>query len=619
MSNKASTVRVVDSRIEPQAAPVYAQTVGPIQNQYYKIPASGLSNSYITFNNMSTLGTDRAYLDTFELEITATFHFQCDSGTVGPRFDKWVIDSFPFNKCCDEIRVNINGGSFFSQPLSYLRAKERYWNEYDLAAAYSNVCPCNKPHLQSEIGLNNPGAGAVEDLIKDACSIDRYAQPVRTGQVSKGFNRTAAGVSSSHNNIQVPRYVLAQTNDIRVTWREPIFASPFSSRIDATYGRPLYNITSMDISFNLQDLRNMIRMCDTNVNSYSVNIDDCQLCYQVMTVPSGLAPSMTVVPYRRFVPFVTDYTENPVGGNGYNTNEVTIYSGNYTLNEIPTAIWLFMGPVKSKYQIETDDIYNFGDIATVHRTHAFNKGFGFIKHVNLSLANTTQILNTAEQMDLYRIAKANGCKDSWMEWSKPNPFVQTQTYNTSTQAPHAEIIPVCGGMGSVLRLIPGTDIVLPDKQLIPGTNANNMVFRAEVTADFPSLPINYRNVALWILFEYVGVATITPGQCQITMNPLGDGSVMNTAPVVSAAQMEEPSQMEGSGWLDKLKDVASKALNVVKDTGIVGNALNMVPGVGGVLSNVAKSFGFGSLKRPRYSGGNISVAGGKKMDLDDFC
>ena len=136
------TVQFVDPRIEPQPDPVYDYVIGPMQNQYYKIPASGLSDSNITFNNLTTLGVDRAYLDTFEIELTCDFTFQLSTPgydanpgsyewtealqtEICPAPDEWTFQSFPFNTCCDEARVNINGGAFFSQPMCYVRAKER--------------------------------------------------------------------------------------------------------------------------------------------------------------------------------------------------------------------------------------------------------------------------------------------------------------------------------------------------------------------------------------------------------------------------------------------------------------------------------------------------------------
>lgn len=171
------TVQYLDPRIEPQPDPVYDYVIAPTQNQYYKIPASGLSNSSITFNNLTTLGVDRAYLDTFEIELGITITFTTEPSANGadvlvPYPGDWTFDSFPFNKCCDEARVNINGGAFFSQPMSYIRAKERYMNQWELSKCYENVCPCHRAELQTESGRN-------------------YCDPVTDG-VANGFSGTTS-------------------------------------------------------------------------------------------------------------------------------------------------------------------------------------------------------------------------------------------------------------------------------------------------------------------------------------------------------------------------------------------------------------------------------------------
>lgn len=630
-----TTKRIVDSRIEPQPDPVYATTVSPVQNQWYKIPASGLSNSYITFNNLTTLGADRAYLDTFELEITAEITLTAKTAAPDSKYSvqgvlqdyydcgarhKWTFDSFPFNKCCEEIRVNINGGAFFSSPLSYLRAKERYWDEDKISKSYNGQCPCHKPVLQNELGLKYK-AGDVNTppwinyrLIRESNRL-----PTRTHAGSQ-FQTTASGTDSSINNSHVPYYILGQTTGntttFTVTWREPIFASPFSSKIDANYGRPLYNITSIDIAMNMQDLRNMIVSTDAN-STYTVNLTQCQLCYQVETVPPGIAPSMTVVPYRRFVPYVVDY---PTAITGDDITTVNIKSGAYTFNEVPTAIWIFLGPTKAELQQYSEDSYRVSnsDPSTEFKLPgSYNRTFGFVKNLNLSLANTTQILSTATPEDLFRICKANGLQDSFTSWGQevnPNSYGTYVMYSLADES-----VPyimdgrrlVAPGVGSVVRLIPGTDIVLPDQPLIPGANANNMVFNMEGTFAVPPLPKEFNKVALWILFEYVGVAKITPGQCDITMNPLGNGTIMNSAPLESASANEEVSTTEGSGWLDTIKQIGG----LVKNTGLVGNLASLIPGVGPIVSTAAKALGWGKegVKRPP------PLRGGATLGLGDFC
>ena len=611
------TVRVIDPRIEPQPDPVYAVTVGPKQNQFYSLPASGISDSYVTFNNLTTLGTERAFLDTFELEVTAEITFHCENTKVegsaeAAKIGTWTFDSFPFNKCCEEIRVNVNGGAFFSQPMSYLRAKERYWDDKKLNDSYGNVCPCNKPWITNEQA----------DWGRNATETDNYTDtaPSRCGTKNFGWAVNATGVNGSNNLDIVNRedrfplilLVPGQTGNktITVTWREPIFATPFSSRYDETFGRPLYNITSIDIAFNLQNLGNMIRTTlQSYIQTYEIHLKTVNLLYQVCTIPESVTPpSATIIPYRRIVPYTTEAT----GRNPYEYNQddhtkgvkVEISSGQYTLNEIPQAIWVYLGPTKSKLQENPDD--GWGN--TGNKAYSFNKLAARMEHISISMANTTQILNTATPYDLYRIAKRNGCQDSFSSWYRESMF----TYdNPDNEDPSR--LPYVTGAGSFLRLIPGTDIQI-DQPLVPGANANNMVLQVHATFTLPpTWPHNFRDVALWLLFEYVGVATITPGQCYISMNPLADGSVMNTAPVVSAAAQEgtNPSTVEGSGWMDKLKSVLGVANQIAKDTGIIGKALSFIPGVGPMLSTAAKAIGYGYKRPPQVTGGAV-------MGMGDF-
>ena len=732
------TVQFIDPRIEPQPDPVYDYIIGPTQNQYYKIPASGKSNSSLTFNNLTTLGADRAYLDTFELELTCTFRFN-RVGTAGlqkpaanagagdvlvtndnagfafnPKPGEWTFDSFPFNKACDEVRININGGAFFSQPLSYVRAKERYMDQWELAKCYQNVCPYNKPILQTESGreYNTTGstvnlssadvpveAGdndavrarkvmtaelasaqtAYNSIINDryACSSTSQGIPTRLGLGMYGVNQSAQGMDGGFNNTIVHLgkklpdndstrigwenyYIERTTGDtvIVVTWREPIFCSPFSSRYDATYGRPLYNITSMDLSFTMPTLTRMLRYANFSnapvqaytkagdaahvglfyageyISGYTVNIDSALLCYQVMTIPSILTkPLTTLVPYRRFVPYITDYNQRtgvsasmniiPVDG-----GDIDIWSGVYTFNEIPTAIWVFIAPERAYYQENNVlDYCNSGktwvpgstlpastDVVNEKKENVYpsmdsNGMFAYIDHVDFNMANTTQILNLATSFDLYRIAKANGCQDSYWSWSSPDTLFPRKPWDDvifaagKTGHIYGKASPMYYGAGSVLRVKPGVDLIIPDQPLIPGANGNNMVFQAHVHAHVPPHASTQNHYSLWLLFEYVGVAAISPGQCEITMNPLGTGEVMAVSPVMSATSTSTEGNIEGSGFWDKTKKGASIAAHIA-DSGIISRILKNIPGAAKAADWAAKH-GFGEPECKKARGGAV--------------
>lgn len=748
-----NTKRVVDPRIQPRPVPSYLVPIGPKQNQYYMVNNSAISSSYVAFNNLTTLGADRAYLDTFELLITAKLKFEgyntsSENQGLLPRPEEWTFESFPFAKCCDIIRVNVNGTAFFSYPMQYLRAKERYWDEKRLNESYGNVCPCNKPYTSNEIGYATQGEVDTSDTdVNYPFHIDKMREsmknyPYRLSEANYGYAFTSTGANGTTNNDIVPRawapmgsnwtkgciftatdgtelspatgqpnakrsyteflaspYTAPSemtqtkvntettiktgshyTKEIIVQWREPVFCSPFSSRYDETFGRPLYNITSLDLSFNIQGLNNMVRYDGRTITKCDISLDNVQLLFQVLTLPTGLTrPPSSTIPYRRFIPYLTDFDTNTRNSYGYSEGasdghcrEIKMTSGQYTLNEIPAAIWIFAAPTKACYQTNEADGwldylktqtfttaelaklipgYNVnnhqGDggvafpdrivtaewtagVSNMVSAHSCNKCALPMTHISIAMANTTQLLNTAKPADLYRIAKNNGCRDSFtcaMRPYYPNRNAITRMANAAFS-----------GVGTYLRLIPGVDLILPEQDLIPGANANNMVFQVE-DARFlvpDNYPYNFRHFALWILFEYVGVATLSPGQGQIVMNPLGDGRTAASAEIIPAPEdLEGESQVDGvgSGWWDKVKNFATKAHNWVKENKIISKVLpvarqvaNLVPGGQAATpyldkaDAMAKKYGYG-MKRPSPTGGAVRAAGcmgAGVMGMGDF-
>lgn len=741
------TARIIDPRIDPDSPPAYIIPVGPKQNQYYTINYSALSSSYVAFNNLTTLGADRAYLDTFELLITARikFHGQ-NTAPVDPNFtkaeannkvapapqsmdqtilplpDEWTFESFPFSKCCDIIRTNVNGNAFFSYPMMYLRAKERYWDDNRINNSYGNICPCNKPYTGNESGFKtHKGPWSVN-------SEEMKYYPMRLGEGKYGYGFAACGANTSTNNDIVPcafqRKYQTRANasaawesnqttvpadseyktEVLVQWREPVFCSPFSSRYDQTWGKPLYNITSLDLSFNLQGLKNMIRHNATTIIDYDISLENVQLLFQVLTLPQGLTrPSKTTFPCRKFSAHLTDYatqgadplsiksessaTSDSITEIPPNTQKITLNSGQYTLNEVPSAIWIFAAPNKACLQdARTDGFYDYyydngvtyvdspeiptdchlggsgwpapetarGNVAKLKAEHGLlntllnSRTCNFpalpMRHISISMANTTQLLNTAKPEDLYRIAKQNGCQDSYTSFTRcyyPNKGCGSKYVSN-------DLHPL--GMGSYLRLVPGVDLILPETDLIPGANANNMVFQVE-SAEFlvpDSYPWNYRHFALWIIFEFVGVSTITPGQGVIVMNPLGDGRSVANAQIIPSSAVESIPTNEatvnsasGFGWWDKVKSWFGKAHKWVKDNNVISTAANIakqaapvlsaVPGVGTAVSaampyvdkvgEFAAAHGYGTRGVKRSRGGAIpgaGVIGGAVMGMGDF-
>ena len=636
MATGVKTATIVDPRILPEAEPVYAVSVSPTESQYYSLPASAISDSYVAFNNFTTLGADRAYLNSMEIEWTITLECTvekpADSSTyTGLEPEDFTFKSFPMNRMCDNITVNVNGGTFFGNPLYYLNAKERYWDTAKIQESYSGVCPSEKAWIRNEMGLN-----AVHDLrtISDIGTA-RDRSRSRLSRWRGSYQTFESGATGTWNSSIVPMYppflVTSSTADptqrITLTWREPIFCSPFASKLDADYGQPLYNITSLDIAMNLKDLRNMILINSQHVTDFNIHIQTAVLKYQVMSVPKNISPDISMIPYRRFVPYITNVVNLPgqsavtaLQPNQFGApHTVSATSGVYSLNEIPTAIWVFLAPDLSSYQTfdPTPDFYDsaHGYTGTNYSPseHIDNQLFGYLKHISISCGNTTQILNTAAPSDLFRIAKANGCKDSGADWITTYPTYPYERISVSQTAIDAGWGPAySGGAGSVLRLIPGTDIILPDQKLIPGSRADNLVFQVSGTWEYPNSTNKPVTLALWILFEYVGVATITPGQCVIDMCPVKSESQIASGPVIIPEEMTPTiPTTEGSGWKDTLLSILKGANQIAKKTGIVSKLAGYIPKVGPAIASAAAALGYGEKGMKRLRGGAV-------MGMGDF-
>lgn len=600
-------VKVIDPRLETQADPVFTSTIGPRERQFYYLPASAKGDDYIGFTNIVTRGTYFDYLNTFATIIRATITLRLrNTGSAEallPEPNSFTFRDFPLNRCCQQIRVNLNGMAFYSSPMYDIDYKQQYWDERELVESYANVCPCNKPWMATESDYTMDGA------------LDKRPFPYRlmNGEQHYGYAAYSTGPGGTCNNSILPyfnsfRVSVAPgetaTVNVPVEWVEPIFCTPFASRYDQTIGKALYNISSLEIAMNLRGLKNMLRTSKDSITDYEIHINTATLRYEVLTVPPDFPiPDYTVTPYRKIDTFVTDYPANPVPvSSDGEAVPLSITSGVYTFNEIPQAIIPFITVTRDLIETSPPDGW------APRTSFGWNKLALPITGISISMSNTTQILETADVLDLYRIAKRNGFKASFESFARPWMFDQVTGTNKHT------------GVGSYLRLIPGTDIILPDQQLVPGANADNMVF--QITVKFlvpPTLPPAYRNLALWLLFEKVGVARWNNTTGTSTMNPLADGSAMASAPVVSTTELPDTSKgdasaTEGSGWLDKIKNIFSKVNNWARNTGVVSKTLGMIPQTQG-LASAARSLGYGSgpfaAKRPRVSGGAV-------MGLGDF-
>lgn len=506
----AQVVTVADPRVVAEQGIVLNDYVGPLNWEHYKIPASGLSNTQITFANLVTLGTNRIYNSGFQIEYTIEIYIPPTKGGLRDVLTRSVVENsihfvpFPLNSVTDQIRCNINGAACMSRPQESLFQRMMFWRQSILDES-CNFCPHTK--LATVLDSTYEFRGR------------NYQEARNYSELYSRFGASRAGtgipcITSNWDNT---------TNKFTITFREPVLCPPFNQRLDKMYQSPLFNITSIDIVYQMNDLRRMLENIANTVfeatdpdlpyisrwpapgtdgfaiKDVVVNITSAQLCFDVASLPPGMTvPSILQLPYYDNVCYVTkgQINEDP--------SSTWMTSGVYTLAQVPTAIYIFV----SENQL-------FRSTCNTTDTQ-YNPSLSPIKSINITMGNNTQLLTTTTPYERYVMSKVNGLEDvKWLEWIQPNIPLPAQNIDSTNGAPVPKY------SRCILKLIPGIDLLIPDKRLVGGSDAEQMVFQVRLEADCSAVPQENRDkLCLWIMFEYVGTLTIEPVHASIDMLPL---------------------------------------------------------------------------------------------------
>lgn len=577
---------VADPRVVSESGVVMNQYVGPLNWEHYKIPASGLSNTQITFANLVTLGANRIYDSNFQIEYTVDFTINTSTSAPTAQFvEQWIrFHPFPLHWVTDQLRCNINGAACMCRPQESLPQRMMYWRQSVLDKTCS-FCP----HTKVPSIMDTPVS-----VLSDPTD-PRWPQDVYNHQLKYGKNGSQ-NVGTALPCVSFSADTSGGSTVVHVTFREPILCPPFNQRLDKIYQSPLYNITSIDIVYQLNDLRLMLEAsfqttCPqalapstalvaglSPANVTTVNITSAQLCFNVASLPTGMTvPASLTLPYYDNVCYVTD-ANIPAG----TTGERMITSGVYTLAQVPTAIYIFVSP---------NQLYRSTGQGT---GSCFDIGYCPIKDINITMGNNTQLLNTTSEYDRYQMALANGLEDvTWEEFTRPYTLLPRTDMSTVRSYNQGQ-----RGNKCMLRLIPGVDLLIPDKRLVGGSDAEQMVFQVRVTADVTGIPDSMQpNLALWLMFEYCGVLTIEPVHASIDMLPIkaippitGVDVVPDTS-VDTASGGGEGSTPTGAGifgnLFKKIGPALGKAFRFIR--GVADNPI--ARGVGQAILGVADPTG----------------------------
>lgn len=559
-----TTIRTVaDPRVVAEQGVVLNQYVGPLNWEHYKIPASGLSNTQITFANLVTLGTNRIYDSNFQIEYTITVDLSSSSVTPSPTAVEEQIrfHPFPLHWVCDQLRTNINGAACMVRPQESLMQRMMYWRQHVIDKT-CNFCPHTKaPTVMDSVLVVKPEVENFQGFWNFQKKYGKYgSQNVGTPLSCVAFNYDYTSKIAT------------------ITFREPLLCPPFNQRLDEIYQHPLFNVTSIDIVFQLNDLRKMLEasvatdvsldsgtqsevfvthaMNDLMPSNVTINITSAQLCFNVASMPTGMTvPPILQLPYYDNVCYVTN--GNVSSGT---TGDVVMTSGVYTLAQVPTAIYVF---------VSENQLYRSGGAGLGSMN--YDCSLCPIRDINITLGNNTQLLNTTSEYDRYQMALANGLEDvTWEEFTRP---ILTLPYTNVDAAHYTDWGQGQRASRCILRLIPGVDLLIPDKRLVGGSDAEQMVFQVRLTTDVTGVPVAAQPyLALWVMFEYCGVLTIEPVHASIDMMP-----IKGTPPPPSAPDVVADTSVDAaSGGGEGTNPTGAGIFDFLKNVPVVGNIVSGV-------------------------------------------
>ena len=367
--------------------------------------------------------------------------------------------------------------------------------------------------------------------------------------------------------------------------REPVIAEPLDFTSSADFGRTMWNITSVELKYTLANNLNSIIMIDdyrllTQSDSYwlynfnlgyvrgAENIkllSDSHIKVSIANRPNLIyniatpftPPNCPFVcqhkQFQRYESHIGDrmkVTEDDLK-NYYmdpaiaNTKPITAVSEAYPLQFHPNSIFIWVARRSSE---RFDEKYKFTCVDS----------YAKIKNIRICYGNTSNILAQFDDHELFQMSLRNGLQDrSFLDWNATmkSITVPTNMYGNAgnlgwTAKAFYDIVDASGnkvvgstepaenpaynryaGIGSVVRLIPGIDILTGDTSnpLIAGMHAYSQTIKIEV--DFVPLnayePCEY---SLYTMFEYDGVCTINPNTCDLGMIAIDSWTQLKSTP-----------------------------------------------------------------------------------------
>ena len=510
MSADFKPVLVKDSRINDITDVLdYAVQSGSSSNTYQQFPAVSASSSSVSFNIQVP---SESIVISREVLVDTEIHFSVNVSNVPvgqTAFNYGVTDAlqaFPFSSLLTTLSASINNTSVSINLQDVLPALLRL-NDSRQLYKYNGMTPslpdqAYKFYADGVASNNNPLAGYTNS------SYDVDLLPRGSHPISMTLSRYVAGVLTDNSPISTNQATNSWVVSCVVRVTEPVFLSPF------IFGNPEFNkggmvgINSMNFVMNIDSSCKRFFSTSSSGYNYSVSLgtatqpqpfQNCKMLLNFLsTQPTDLVPARNVLPYMDFPRYISLATSNPNIPSGAST---TIVTNSVQLNQLPDYFIIMVRKPMSSQSVKD------------------STSFLPINSISVNLNNTSGLLSSATQQDLWRISVANNSTQNWSEFSgsafRPNNATGVGSLLATT--------------GSLLILSPARDLSLPS--YLSSGSIGQYVFQAN---------INVTNNELSALTPEVVVMCVNSG---IFTTLAGSSSIFTgvlTKQMVLDAQETEP-------------------------------------------------------------------------------
>lgn len=457
---------------------------------------------------------------------------------------KDALAPFPLQQMMATMTTTLNSSSISTNIPDVLPALLKLHDGRSLAK-YNSMCPTMPDNYFSYTSSDVQGANNCPLSTYTNAGYDNSFQPNGAWQpVSWGTDAAA----SNGNAPPAGDGTTAQTWYVKFHSDEPLlFLSPFTYATESnTQG--MYGIQNMNFQFQFGNVQRVWRSGGAHAKTVSLQaVSNPYLDFVFINGhPSDLLPSKNVVPYIEYPRYISAQNNKTIAAG----SSETLYSQSLSLNVVPDKLVVF---VRSRDDTSTNVPDRFYPIT----------------NISLNFNNSSGILSTAPQSDLFGMSAENGLAVSYQEFR-----------GYAAGAPLTNGVPAKIALcGAPLVLTLGKDVQLVQDYIAAGA-IGNFNLQLQVQA-YNQGAATASNLELVIIAINSGILVIEQGVSSVYTGILTKEDVLKASEDPEAVGWSAHVRMTGAGLLDQIKTIAKKGALKLVEGSKLGDVAKMALGKGG--------------------------------------